>query len=170
MEGMMLPQKPSARSVSRNRLGKAKPAPTVSMDLNASSFWLRDGAHLTCSLQQGQPFRKDDQPRVEVVFRPSDDGESYALYRIAPGERKWQALYVPVEGSLNHRIPDDALSGRDGVIPWAAETDLTSAIESQSEAMELDAERFAISFARALLPESTQGWRWHPVLGFSRKE
>lgn len=170
MESMMLPPTQPSAPVRRNRLDKMQPAQSVPTALNATSGWLREAASLTGFLQQAQPFRDDPQPRMEVVLGPEEGGEGYALYRVAPGERKWQELYVRVEDSLNHRIPDDAVYGSNGVIPWASEQDIAAAIENQSEAMGADPEHFATLFARASLPQSTQGWRWHPVLGFSRKE
>ncbi|WP_397473641.1 type I-F CRISPR-associated helicase Cas3f [Pusillimonas sp.] len=169
LENMMLPSRRPVAPVHRNRLDKVMPEPSMSTELNASSC-LREAAHLTGFLQQAQPFRDDAQPRVEVVLKPNEDDDDYALYRVASGNRKWQELYVRVENSLNHRVPDKAVRDGDRVVPWVVEQDVVASIESQAEDMGLDPARFAISFARVSLAESAHGWRWHPVLGFSRKE
>jgi len=167
MEAQMLLPKPASAPVRRNRLATQRPEPDTPTTLNASSFWHREQASLTGFLQQVQPFREDARPDVEVVLLPDDDGEDYALCRVAEGERKWQELYVRIDGSLNHRIDDEMVRGQ-GISPWG-KMDLMSMMVAQADDMELPLDVFARKYARASLPQNNQGWRWHPVLGFSQK-
>jgi CRISPR-associated endonuclease/helicase Cas3 len=131
--------------------------------LNASSFCSRDDVTLTGILQQAQRFRKSDRPEVEVVWLPDDDGQ-LRLYRVEEGERKFQELYVSIGASQCQDVPNDALRG-DGVSPWLV-GDFEHMMVAQAEDMGLPVDRFALKYARANLPASENGWRWHPALGF----
>ncbi len=135
--------------------------------LNASSHWHRRHAWLTGLLQQCQPFREQTRPDVDVVLLPTEDEDDYCLHRTAQGERRWETLYVQVEEGKNARIAQAAVTGTN-ITAWGQE-DLMGAMQEQAQAMELPLDRFARKFATASLPKSTQGWRFHPVLGFSSK-
>lgn len=167
MEAQMRLPKPALAPVRRNRLATQRSEPDTPTTLNANSFWHREQASLTGFLQQVQPFREDARPDVDVVLLPDDDGEDYALCRVAEGERKWQELYVRVEGSLNHRVADEWVRG-EGMTPWGS-MDLMPMMIAQAESMELPLDVFAKKYARASLPQNNSGWRWHPLLGFSKK-
>lgn len=136
--------------------------------LNASSHWHRRQAWLTGLLLQHQPFREQTCPEVDVVLLPTEDEDDYQLHCIAEGERRWEKLYVKIEESRNTRIADAAVSGPN-ITSWG-EVDFMQAMQTQAEAMDLPMDRFARKFATASLPRSTQGWRFHPVLGFSTKQ
>lgn len=140
--------------------------PTIA--LNASSHWTRSQVWLTAVLPQQQPFRFDPIARVEVVLLPDEDAESYALYRIDPGKRKWESIHVRIEDSQNHRVPDEQVGGI-RISPWG-DNDYLLALTKQAEAMELSPTACAKRYGTVTLPDSTQGWRFHPVLGFTRRK
>lgn len=155
----------TARSLGRRGRFKASELPP----LNASSHWHRRQAWLTGMLQQCQPFREQTRPDVDVVLLPTDEEDGFLLHRIAEGGRRWETLYVQVDEGKLTRIPDAAVIGPN-IDAWGGEMDLLRSAREQAEAMDLTLETFARKFATASLPRNTQGWRFHPVLGFSSKE
>lgn len=140
--------------------------PTIA--LNATSHWTRPQVWLTAVLPQQQAFRHDPIARVEVVLLPDEDAEDYALHRIDPGKRKWEAIHVRIEDGQNHRIPDEQVHGT-RISPWG-EADYLQALTTQAEAMELSPAACARRYGTVTLPDNTQGWRFHPALGFTRKK
>ena len=134
--------------------------------INATSHWLRPGVSLTAVLPQQQPFRHDPKPKVDVVLLPDEDGEDFALYRVAPGEDRYRKLYVRIEDSLNRRIPDDQLKGT-RITPWGV-TDYMNELAALAGERDMPLEACAERFGTVTLPESHQGWRFHPALGFTR--
>lgn len=167
MEAQVLPPEETAAPVRRTRLSRNVPARSASVRLNASSFWQREHASLVGFLQQVQPFREQTAPDVEVVLVPDEEGDNYRLFGISK-ERYVRNPYIPIEESLNHRIPDDQVSGT-GISPWGR-ADVMQMMVEQAEDRDLPLEIFAKKYARLTLPESTQGWRWHPLLGFSKAD
>lgn len=120
-------------------------------------------------MQQSQVFRQDSSDYTDLVLRPNEDEDGYLLYRVAKGAKPGEALYVLVDGALLQRIPDSAMQGP-GITPWSqgpADGDFWQAMQTQAEAMDLPIDVFAKKFATASLRTSVQGWRWHPVLGFT---
>ena len=117
-------------------------------------------------LAQQQPFREDTIKRVELALLPDEDEENYKLHRIDPGQRRGEAIYVPVDGSLNHRVPDDHLRGS-GITPWG-ETDYMEALTALAESLDMALPDCARRYGSVTLPDSEQGWRFHPALGFTR--
>ena len=85
----------------------ARPTPPI----NATTHWLKRGVSLTAVLPQQQPFRHDPEPKVDLVLLPDEEAEDYALYRVEPGPARYRNLYVKIDDSLNHRIPDEQLAG-----------------------------------------------------------
>lgn len=148
------------------RRGRFTASSTPSLPpLNASSHWHRRHAWLTGLLQQCQPFREETRPDVDVVLLPTEDEDDYRLHRTAQGERRWETLYVPIEGGQLIRVPDAAVTGP-SIDVWG-QVDLMQAMQAQADAMDLSLDAFARKFATASLPKETQGWRFHPTLGFS---
>jgi CRISPR-associated endonuclease/helicase Cas3 len=155
----------------------ARPAPTSererrrqaadSAPLNASSIWTLPLAHLTGVLAQQLPFREDNLKRVALALLPDDEEEDYVLNRIDPGKKRWETLYVPEDASRNHRIADHLVAGN-GIAPWG-ETDYMTALTALADSMQLSLSTCARRYGTVTLPDSTQGWRFHPALGFSRQ-
>ena len=141
----------------------ARPTPPI----NATTHWLKRGVSLTAVLPQQQPFRHDPEPKVDLVLLPDEEAEDYALYRVEPGPARYRNLYVKIDDSLNHRIPDEQLAGA-RTAPWGV-TDYMAALTelAQERGMTLDA--CAERYGTVTLPESMQGWRFHPALGFIKR-
>ncbi|WP_420467657.1 type I-F CRISPR-associated helicase Cas3f [Panacagrimonas sp.] len=161
----MLPSQIPAKPLSSRELraGLKPQLPAI----NASSAWSLPDASLTAVLPQQQPFRDDPIPRVELVLRPNEDEDDYELFRIDPGERRFDTIYVKIEKSLNHRISSALLDGP-RIRPWA-EADYLSALATLAEEQDLSLERCAEKYGKVTLPFSEQGWWFHPALGFTRK-
>ncbi|RMX06662.1 type I-F CRISPR-associated helicase Cas3 [Corticibacter populi] len=179
MEKQMLPPAPhTATGHRRKSRSAAAPAPIATSstslpappaEFNASTFWHWPTVQLTAAMQQSQVFRQDNAEYVDLVLRPNEDEDGYLLYRVAEGEKKWEQLYVLVDGALLQRIADSAVNGP-GIAPWGhgdGHADFWQAMQAQAEAMEMPVHDFAKRYATASLRVSTQGWRWHPALGFA---
>lgn len=158
----MRPQTGEAELSDYQRRKGARPVPPI----NATTHWLRPGVSPTAVLPQQQPFRYDPKPKVDLVLLPDEEGENYALHRVAPAEERYRKLYVRVEDGLNHRITDAQVTGT-RMTPWGATnymTELAALAEERDMTLEACAERYGT----VTLPESPQGWRFHPALGFTR--
>lgn len=158
----MRPQS-SNEVISEHRLKKGvKPKSSI----NATTHWLRPGVSLTAVLPQQQPFRYDPEPKVDVVLLPDEEGEDYALHRIAPAEERYRKLYVRIEDGRNHRIADERVAGT-RVTPWGV-TDYMTALRALAEERDMTLEVCAGRYGSVTLPENPQGWRFHSALGFTR--
>jgi CRISPR-associated endonuclease/helicase Cas3 len=130
--------------------------------LGAYSWWSYPRAMLTGILQKEQKFRKDGRKYKDLVLLPDDDDEDYCLYEIR--ENKGEVARVPVE-SLNDRIPNEKIQGiRIGI--WG-ESNYMILLQNLADELEMDLQNCAIRFGTVRLPESKNGWRFHPALGFS---
>lgn len=136
--------------------------------LNATSHWTRSAPWLTAVLPQQQAFRYDPTPRVEVVLLPDEDGERYALHRIDPEKRRWDSVHVRIEDSQNHRIPDEQTRGP-GIAAWGS-TDYLETLSVLAEELDMSPLACAERYGTVTLPDSVQGWRFHPALGFTRNK
>ena len=162
IQNQMRPQTGEAELSDYQRRKGARPVPPI----NATTHWLRPGVSLTAVLPQQQPFRHDPKPKVDVVLLPDEEGEDFALYRVAPGEDRYRKLYVRIEDSLNQRIPDHQLAGT-RIAPWGV-TDYMNELAALAEERDMTLEACAERYGTVTLPESQQGWRFHPALGFAR--
>lgn len=159
----MLPQTGEAELSAYQRRKGAVPVPP----LNATTHWLRPGVSLTGVLPQQQPFRFDPIPRVELVLLPDEEGEDYVLHRIAPSKERYRKLYVEVEENLNHRIPDEQVTGI-RIEPWGT-TDYMEELAALATEFDRSLGECAACYGTVTLPATEQGWRFHPTLGFTRK-
>lgn len=138
--------------------------------LNAAGWWNLSPAEalLTALLPQQQPFRKDTTQRVDLLLRPNEDGDDTELVRLQDvrgGRRGEQALLV-VERSQHQRIADAAVQGV-GIAPWG-ETDYLTALTGLAAELDLPLDQCARRFGTVSVPENDNGWRFHPVLGFTK--
>ncbi|ROO23817.1 type I-F CRISPR-associated helicase Cas3f [Salinisphaera japonica] len=133
--------------------------------LNAASAWQYPQSMLTGVLAQQQPFRDNTMRTVQLVLLPDDDeAGTLSLYRVeADPARRGQSLYVPVENSQRDNI---ALSCGPRVAPWG-EFDLYGLVDAQARVHDLTLHVAACRFSQLEAPDSAQGWRYHPWLGFS---
>lgn len=136
--------------------------------LNASTWWhaAPQDASLTAVLQREQPFRDEPfPPDVMLVLLPDDD-DDVKLHRVMDGSRRGEQLYVPVERSELHRLTDTAVQG-ERIQPWGI-TDFMAALTQLAEALDLPLAVCAKRFGTVSVSNSSEGWRYHPVLGFAK--
>ncbi len=157
---------PARGLVSRARSVAAAepPAPT----LNASTWWhaAPQDATLTAVLQREQPFRKDPVPaEVTLALLPDDDGEIAVLHRVMDGARRGEQLYVPAKHS-QHLVADRDVQG-ERIQPWGT-SDYLAALAELAEALDLPMTICARRFGIVSVPDSADGWRYHPALGFTK--
>ncbi len=137
---------------------------TSAKDLNAASGWQFTSSALNGVLPRLQRFRAQTQVMETLVFLPDDDGEALRLHRVEESrQHKGQSLYIPVHDSLLRPVP---LTLGQGVGAWGSE-ELMSLVQAQAEAQDMSLRRSAEKFTVVEVPQSTQGWRHHPWLGFS---
>ncbi|WP_326544079.1 type I-F CRISPR-associated helicase Cas3f [Pseudorhodoferax sp.] len=162
LQAQMLPPPPPAPLTARElRIGK-KPGGEV--PLNAAAYWLLPQAHLVAVLPQQQPFREDNVPDVELVLLPDEDQEHTQVHRLV--DEKGQ-LYALVDSSLDHGIPAAWVQG-EGINPWGGVGYLDELMALADE-RRMSLQDCARRYGRVTVPESAQGWRFHPLLGFTKQ-
>lgn len=145
------------------RLGmEASPPP-----LGAYSWYAMPRMHLTGVLTQRQRFRQPTQTDVALALLPDESGETWKLHRVEDGAKRGETLYVEVEESLMARIDLEHECG-ERIQPWGADDYLT-ALADLAEDLDISLDKAARTFGIVNAPESTHGWRYHPVLGFVKK-
>jgi len=121
-----------------------------------SLWWERPAAHLTGVLQSLQPFRKEHGRRDRYVLLPDEDEEG-AVFNI-----------ILRDGTVSERRgllhPVDAPFGP-GIESWGTDAYLKLLVEA-AEFADMTVNRAALVFGGLDLREETQGWRYHPQLGF----
>jgi len=130
----------------------------------SQSLWL------TGVLPQYQRFRDDPLPRVDVVLLPDEDEENLLLHRVVDGDRRGAQLYVCIDESMCHPMPDAGWSNspQRSVQPWV-QVDLLEELRTLAQAQGLSLQDCAKRYATASLPGSQRGWWWHAALGFAKK-
>ena len=121
---------------------------------------------LTGVLPQFQRFRYDPQPRVDVAFLPDEDAENLILHRVDDAAGPREKLYVPIQLSISP-VSDDEVRG-ERITPWM-QLDLLTTLQQWAEHQDQSLRRSAKKVATASLPQSAQGWRFHPWLGFNKE-
>lgn len=124
---------------------------------------------LTGLLPQLQRFRDDSTPREDLVLLPTEDEDALCLHRIVdkqnPGSReRKKTLYVNID-HLKRPVHDFSPTGP-GIGPWC-HVDLLDLLRQWAENHDQSLPDSAKKVATVSLPESVQGWRYHPVLGFT---
>jgi CRISPR-associated endonuclease/helicase Cas3 len=128
-------------------------------------------ALLTALFPQQQHFRRDDNKRVDLLLRPTADGDDYELVHLMdkPNGRRGEKEFVVVEKSRNVRIPDADVQGR-GIEPWG-QTDYMQALIKLADDMDMPLAECADSYGILTLPQNKNNdnrWRFHPTLGFTK--
>lgn len=163
------PSAPLSRGLTSRARTQASAVPPVA-ELNASTWWhaAPQDATLTAVLQCVQPFRQESNPPdVTLVLLPDEDGEDVLLHRVMDGPKRGQNLYVPVDRSQHHRISDEAVRG-ERIQPWGV-TDYLSGLVELATVLDMPLDSCAKRFGTVAVPDSIDGWRYHPVLGYGRK-
>ncbi|WP_341646391.1 type I-F CRISPR-associated helicase Cas3f [Thauera sp. SDU_THAU2] len=135
-------------------------------DLDAACVWQFPRAALTWALPQQQPFRDDTNRDCELLFLPDEDEEHLELHLIHEEARHGKpAIYTSAESRIEHLQLD--FGPRIGA--WG-EDNLMALLHEQAEAQGMSLRRCAERFTTVSVPDSTQGWRYHPMLGFGKKK
>lgn len=101
-----------------------------------------------------------------MVLRPNEDGDDYALFLLLEDKNKrGRTSFVLVEKSLNQRVDDAEIRDKSYISVWGV-TDYMEALTQLAEDLDVPLAQCADRFGTASLPKSTNGWRFHPALGF----
>ncbi|MCB5362672.1 type I-F CRISPR-associated helicase Cas3 [Pusillimonas sp. CC-YST705] len=134
-------------------------------NLNAASAWLYPQAALSGVLPQQQPFRANSMKTESLVFLPDEDSGELRVHRIEPDKsRRGKDIYI----SDHHRLHTLPLLCGPAISPWG-KFDLMDLLEEQAEHLGLSLEDCAKRFATVEVPQSIQGWRYHPWMGLASK-
>lgn len=140
---------------------------TPAPKLGAHSWWSAPYATYLAVLQNEQPFRKDDGPRVDLVLLPNDEEDDFLLHRIDKERGAYKNNYILIEGSMLQRLPDSEVLG-ERISPWFVE-DYPTLLINQAENEELKLERCAKKYGGLSLRDNQQSnrkWGFHAALGF----
>lgn len=153
----MLPQPPVSTAPPSRRRSGPKPS------LKGAACWQHPQAALTGVLPQQQPFRNDTLETTTLAWLPGEDDDDplvpHRVEELRHGKRG-ETLYVPAN-ELLHEPPLDVSSS---VSRWGR-FDLLTLAQEQAEAQEQALRRITEKFTTVEVPESSQGWLWHPWLG-----
>ena len=125
-------------------------------------------ALLTAVLPQQQPFRAESERQIDLCLLPDDDlPRGYALHAVAESRGDGRVRqYVSIDAGKHCDIAPAAFSGP-RIEPWG-ESDYLAALQTLAESMEISIETCAQRFGTVTLPDSTNGWDFHPALGFAK--
>ncbi|MCT7357680.1 type I-F CRISPR-associated helicase Cas3f [Thalassolituus pacificus] len=134
----------------------------------AAPGWRHPHNLLTGVLAQYQPFRDSaGSQTLTLVFRPDDDEEQLRLHRVeANRSARGQNLYIPVDHSQRHTL---LLQPATGISVWG-DFDLMTLVREQAEALDMSLERCAEKMTTVEVLDNSQGWNWHPWLGFMKRQ
>jgi CRISPR-associated endonuclease/helicase Cas3 len=142
--------------------------PNDAMVLNAASAWLYPQAALTWALPQQQAFRDDSHAKeVALALLPDEDDEETLILHCVYSRRHGEKTYVPFEG-YRHSVSFDA-SEKQRITPWGR-NDLCALLRELAEARGESLRDCAKRFATLSVPGNTNGWFYHPALGFARRK
>jgi len=154
----MEPRQSEAASQSRRRR-------VPRADLNAACAWQYPRAALTWVLPQQQPFRDNTMREVELVFLPDEDETRLVIHRVVEESRRGEKIYATSENA----VECISLTFGPRIDAWGHH-DLMALLMAQVEAQGLTLQHCAERFTPVSVLNSTQGWRYHPMLGFGRKK
>lgn len=135
--------------------------------LNAATAWneLTPQVMLTGVLPQQQPFRDDPRRTETLVFLPIDDDETFAWHRIEESlARQGKDPYIK-----ENRVVELHLAQGERVSRWG-DFNMPQLLAEHAEFLDLSLEAAAKKLTSVDVPENTQGWNWHPWLGFRKKK
>ena len=158
-----LEQARTALSLLPGRHALDKPVAAIEQD-QAYVTWKYPQAALTGVLPQQQPFRRQTLKTNTLVFLPDDDGEGLLLHRVEDAAtRRSDPLYILVDQSLR---TDVSLHIGPGISPWG-QFNLLVLLEEHAAHSGDTLDNCARRLTTVEVPASQDGWRWHPLLGFS---
>ncbi|WP_288132659.1 type I-F CRISPR-associated helicase Cas3f [Microbulbifer sp.] len=157
-----------AQSENLSKRQRARLRATKTPPLGAHSCYSIPRASLSAVLPQQQPFRDSSGLREEsLILIPDESGEDWELKQIWKENRKSREVYLEIETDRLERV--ELRSGQnDGISCWG-EPDYMDLMVNLADDLDLSLESCALSFGCVTVPESVNGWRFHPILGFTRK-
>jgi CRISPR-associated endonuclease/helicase Cas3 len=169
-----VPTSPTTSTIARGLTSRARTQAAVTppaLELNASTWWdaTPQDTTLTGILQRIQPFRQEPRPPdVTLALLPDEDGERALLHRVMDDPKRGQNLYVRVDRSQIHRLPDEAVHG-ERIQPWGM-TNYLSALTELATALDMPLDLCAKRFGTVAVPggQQEEGWRYHSALGFAK--
>lgn len=123
-------------------------------------LWWKTAAHLSGVLQIEQQFRKGPPTETVALLPDEDSAEGFTLHKFQDG------VWGPPLGNLLEHVQLE-LGSR--ISFWGA-TDYLSALHEISERLDLDLIDCAKKFGVTELIASQQGWKYHPYLGFAKRD
>lgn len=132
--------------------------------LGAYSWYRLPRLTLMGVMPQKYPFRKQTMRQEELVLLPDESGDDWDLHRVWKERARQQALYIPVEGNELERHQLDC---HESIQPWGV-PDYLLTLKNLAENKSMSLEQTAKTFGVATVPESNQGWQFHPALGFCK--
>ena len=88
------------------------------------------------------------------------------LHRVDASAGPREKLFVPIQ-SLVSRVPESDVCG-ERITPWM-ELNLLAALQQWAQHQDQSLRRSAEKVVAVSLPQSMQGWRFHPWLGFNKE-
>lgn len=132
--------------------------------LGAYSWHSQPQVNLTALLQKWRPFREDPIESTDLVLLPNEDEDDYALYEVTDNGYKNGTPYTAVNNLLERQTIDFG----QGIIPWG-DTDYMEALERLAENMEISPTECAQTYGVLNLDSNTNGWCFHPTIGFTKR-
>ncbi len=162
---------PRALTAREIRAGQKAPA----AEIRAPSWWRQPQGMLTGVLQQKQPFRRPTQPEADYVLLPNEEEDDWVLTALnsageSAQEKKLSRIVDEDDPVATHGGPAEIFHWGRGMEPWGV-VDIMELLYNIAETTEQNLERCARQFATLRLPDSDiEGWTFHPLLGFDRKD
>jgi len=150
----------------RQRPQQSAPTPK----LNAATWWQLPPADalLTALLPQQQPFRHETQPKIELLLAADEDAPNgIAFMRYLKPTRRGEKPRVSADTEVTV-LPPGAVQG-ERIAPWG-DTDYAEALSQLAEELELSPAECAEKFGVVSVGDASQGWRFHPALGFAKRK
>ncbi|MCH8531617.1 MAG: type I-F CRISPR-associated helicase Cas3f [Saccharospirillum sp.] len=132
--------------------------------LGAYSWHSQPQVNLTALLQKWRPFREDPIESTDLVLLPNEDEDDFDLFEISFDRKQKKDLYAPVNNLLERL----EMAPEKGISPWG-DPNYLETLEKLSEEMELELKFCALKFGTISLTSNESGWRFHPNLGFTKK-
>ncbi|EPC00315.1 hypothetical protein L861_07405 [Litchfieldella anticariensis FP35 = DSM 16096] len=151
-------------SLSPRQRRKLRPSSEVP-PLGAYTWYVVPRVTLTGVMSQQLPFREQSTPQVDLVLMPDESGEDWRLQMIWQGKKRRDWEYVDAEEKLERC--DLEIGERIAV--WG-QTDYVDALVALADEMDLPLEACARKFGTVTVPKNDNGWRFHPVLGFTKQK
>ena len=168
LQAQMLPPGPGKPMPPAGSRARSTATVSAAPALNASTWWHQppQDSLLTAALQQRQPFRESPMPDdITLVLLPDDDFEKERLHEVMDSKNLRQPLYLPAHERCQY-LPDSAVTGHH-IAPWGV-SDYMNSLAALAHDLDLPMRKCAERFGTLTIRPNTNGWRYHPALGFAK--